>query len=701
VRMSLVLLVTATAGSSCSLWNRIDTCDEPATAPITVNRRFDGSQLVPSPFAIAPLPTGNGFVVFSSEVGGLSAEQATEIRSGRVTASGATLPSCERNDGLDDVLVPVNLADPARQVRDSAVAVSPPGGERPGLVVYRAKEGDRPRELWGLFIDPSGCPFVPESLRRKPFLIAAAPEGGDIAGPGAILLSPGSPNADFLVTWSEITPQNDLIKGRARVLRHFAGADFLPVAGGPRGEAVDLPPLVHSIYGVATARLSDGRTALAVHHSTGTFDSNVQIWIVSDRLEIVSGPLPVSLGQPRGEVLLGRSIVMAFDGQSLLVAWAEADHTTGQPRVFARVLDAAGQPRGPAFRAGSGAVVTDNYLSTTAWPGNGFLLAWREEGGATAGAGPRIMARAIRSDGQFAFSGASCSARDFAIAGAAEGERRQVALATLPSSDLLAIWTDETRKGADSSGTSLQGKLLLAKSFFPEGLPPPRALPPGMVGPVPDAGADGPPDGPSPLMPMCNPTPGSARGGEACRCDTDCEPGASCVSERVAGVPGGACLKRCDATMPTACGPGGFCLTDGTNLMSGFCLRACTKASDCPAGRVCFDGACNYHCSADSDCLSGHCDPYRSLCSDGTPRTGGGLSAKCLRREDCRSGFCTSDSRRCLTTCQASRPACPEGGICALVDGDLGTCYPPCVNGNCVDPTLICRLTPAGVRYCR
>src|SRR5690242_974733 len=99
-RWCLLLALVPLAG--CTVWNRIEACQGAQPAPIPVNHRFDGTQNVGSPWAAAPLPSGNALVAFASEVAGRSLTDASEIRSVRVTAGGGSLPSCERNDNLDD-----------------------------------------------------------------------------------------------------------------------------------------------------------------------------------------------------------------------------------------------------------------------------------------------------------------------------------------------------------------------------------------------------------------------------------------------------------------------------------------------------------------------------------------------------------------------------------------------------------------------
>jgi hypothetical protein len=276
-----------------------------------------------------------------------------------------------------------------------------------------------------------------------------------------------------------------------------------------------------------------------------------------------------------------------------------------------------------------------------------------------------------------------------------EGDRRQPAIAHLAGHDLLAVWSDDTRTGADSSGSAVTGRLIEAARLFPGSLRP-GGSPPPALGLAPATGAEGPP----PSRPVCGEVPGSAGLDGPCVCDADCAPGSECLVEAATGFPGGNCVKNCDTSKPQECGPEALCIPNGpVETHSGLCFAGCATSGDCVPGRVCSSGACFPRCTSDAECRSRHCDPYRQLCSDGTPSKGGGIYDRCLRNEDCRSGLCTH--RRCQTPCLVGRAPCPEGGVCVSLGAeDAAACHPPCPDGTCTDAALTCVKDGSG-RYCR
>ena len=185
--------------------------------------------------------------------------------------------------------------------------------------------------------------------------------------------------------------------------------------------------------------------------------------------------------------------------------------------------------------------------------------------------------------------------------------------------------------------------------------------------------------------------PGGSLDGWRCRCDDDCTAGAICLVEAVAGDPGGVCQRACD--MPgVTCSAGAACRTE---LPDPLCYAQCTSPADCQAGRVCDGEWCVSRCQADAECLSGHCDPWQAACTDGTPRSGGGLFAACTSHDECRSNLCTEHG--CVTLCSLSRDGCPDGAICfGAGDTDSGLCGQPCgTTLDCDDSRLECVGVPA------
>jgi hypothetical protein len=199
--------------------------------------------------------------------------------------------------------------------------------------------------------------------------------------------------------------------------------------------------------------------------------------------------------------------------------------------------------------------------------------------------------------------------------------------------------------------------------------------------------------------PSCVSGDGTIHDGYPCACDSDCETGASCWTEAETGVPGGLCVRLCDPD-GNDCAAGYVCSVAGDQTF-GTCKQTCTVSSDCPPYRACSESElCEALCSAEGDCQSGICDTYTARCVTTTPATtGAGIWARCTFDADCRSGYCSPISGRCQTSCQISRLACPESGICAT-DGllsDEGICLPRCrSDGSCADPQLECSAVEPG-----
>jgi hypothetical protein len=681
----------------CTVWNKVEVCDQKSAPPLTVNHGVEGTQKTGSPAAMVPLPNGNAVVVFVSQIAGRSPEDAMEIRSVRLTSAGARLPSCDHNDQLDDVLVAVDPANPAKQVHDSAWLAPPLAAGRVGLITYRVDEADHPSELWGMWLQSDGCPFLSSSDRRQPFLIAQAMPGEILAGNSAVALGSG-PDDDFLVLWEELSPV-DGFHAKARVARMTPiGPQFLPTTLARDGGVAELPDISDTLYSLAPVVIGKGQVAVAVHFSTDLKDSNVTVRFFDDRLAPISPPAAVAEGQTRGDVIGGRSVTAAFDGRTLLVGWL-AEDPGGRVTLFTRALDAAGGPRGPARRLSiGGGGGSDGFPAAAAWKDHGFVVAWRQQDGQPDAPGASILGRLLDGNGQPAFTGMGCGEAPFVIAHQADGDRRQPSLAALRSTDVLAVWTDDGKSGADRSEASVRGRLLSANGLFVG-----DEYPGGAPGRAPaDAGAVVAPHGPDGGGPASCGAPGSALAGQPCTCNTDCESGVKCVTEPSTGIPGGTCAKACVQGTPDSCGGGSMC-RGPTGTPDGYCYKACTATAECGPYRVCQDGRCLAYCGSDADCRSGHCDPYRNFCSaDAQPLSGVGLYQPCLRNDDCRSRQCLPANGRCISTCSPEKPNCPEGAVCVpFPDGGGGTCLFPCVDGKCTDPKTSCYTDPrSGKKGC-
>lgn len=683
--------LVAVIAAGCSAWNRIDVCEQKQTTPVTVNQRFEGVQRL-SPASVVALPGGNAVAVFTSEVGGRDFGEVTEIRSTRLTPDGARVLSCDKNDVVDDLLVPADLAMPGKQLRESIWVAPPPGSNRPGLVTYRTEEGGRPQEIWGFQMESDGCPYGTSSDRRKAFLIAGAGPGGSVFGNSAVALGgPDHPFDDFMVIWQELGADM-IMRSKARVLRLSAnGAEFLPTVPSQEGAAVDLLSVPEFTWGLAPALVGD-KVAVAVHYGSQT-SSNVAVWFFDDRLQAQGPPVQVARDGKRGELLLGRVVTAAWDGRTLLVGWIHQEGN--RVRMFTRALDGNGYPRGPALRVGTAAGVNDGFGTAMAWPDQGFLVAWRQQGGQGDASGPRLMGRLLDPNGRPAFTGQACGEEPFVIAHQPDGDREMPNLVRLESNDALASWTEGSKKAADTSGSSIQARILAVGSLFVGKARPGSGVRPPLVDADPRAGDGGP-------VNMCAvDTPATRRSGEQCLCDTDCETGSTtCAIELPEGFPGGMCIKPCDPKQPDSCGEGGLCKGNAT---AGFCWRTCATHADCGPGRACWGTpkTCYPYCASDAECRSGHCDPYRGLCAE-TARSlpGKGVWEECLRHDDCRSRFCFmirpasggATINRCATSCYPPKANCPAGTACVpYPSGDGGLCLPDCTpQQTCTNPLHTC-----------
>jgi hypothetical protein len=181
-------------------------------------------------------------------------------------------------------------------------------------------------------------------------------------------------------------------------------------------------------------------------------------------------------------------------------------------------------------------------------------------------------------------------------------------------------------------------------------------------------------------VPPCLPADGFA--GAACTCDRQCNVNAVCGTEQNTGFPNGWCFQPCGGSDSVP--DGALCETVQDAAVVN---PACTPGDDeCRSGYLCADllpplAWCTPVCSEDSQCSTGHCDLYTTLCQP-SPTTGGTTGDPCVLESDCRSGYCYQPplfpSGYCYSWCNLADPACPDNAICVPVGTEYGACLAAC-----------------------
>lgn len=143
-----------------------------------------------------------------------------------------------------------------------------------------------------------------------------------------------------------------------------------------------------------------------------------------------------------------------------------------------------------------------------------------------------------------------------------------------------------------------------------------------------------------------------------------CLPGDRCGPDGCTAEPcaAGSCERGCAATCPTADGADGDPCAGDLECASGACLAV---------------GVCGRLCAADGSCPEGtSCDESgRREC---VPEPGG-FGDACSGPADCASALCLAVDElppTCTVACGDGEPECPEGHLCASVEG-TAVCAPP------------------------
>jgi hypothetical protein len=95
-----------------------------------------------------------------------------------------------------------------------------------------------------------------------------------------------------------------------------------------------------------------------------------------------------------------------------------------------------------------------------------FLVAWRAD--SCDSSGTSIRAAALDRDGKIVFANRSCGAHDFQLNDSSRGDQGDIALATLGSGKIMAVWTDRGLNGFDRSVAAIRGANFSRSDLVPE-----------------------------------------------------------------------------------------------------------------------------------------------------------------------------------------------------------------------------------------
>jgi hypothetical protein len=207
--------------------------------------------------------------------------------------------------------------------------------------------------------------------------------------------------------------------------------------------------------------------------------------------------------------------------------------------------------------------------------------------------------------------------------------------------------------------------------------------------------------------------------GKGCGCQTDCDFGQVCVTEKV-GFPGGFCAQGC--TDVADCQSGFDCveLTPG-DPDTRLCWPQCDTTKDCRQGYVCgpflavlpagqaahlpSGNFCQSFCQSDADCpITKMCNHFDGGCGHRQPEQSD-IGEACASANDCTQiCFTDTDGGYCSAMCSLVNPGCPEGSACeaTLVDaGDFGSCLQECTDASDCRTGYTCAKGDSGKKVCR
>ncbi|MCB9525118.1 MAG: thrombospondin type 3 repeat-containing protein [Myxococcales bacterium] len=194
--------------------------------------------------------------------------------------------------------------------------------------------------------------------------------------------------------------------------------------------------------------------------------------------------------------------------------------------------------------------------------------------------------------------------------------------------------------------------------------------------------------------------PGACREGRSLclggfiQCNSDNDPAA----ERCNGADDD-CDGRVDEEVRNACGACGDAGLDGCDGLDNDCDGQIDEDPDCPAGRICLEGACrnpcvNLECPGGQRCVEGacvdlcdladcapgwRCDPQNGQCSDPC------AAVSCDEGEACVDGACVGPDDCAAAGCPNGQRCSADGCVpdpCADIECEIGQF---CRGGRCVD----------------
>jgi hypothetical protein len=694
-------IAAALALLSCSLTNQIDACDKSVPTPVAVNQRVDGTQKLGSSRSMAVMPSGETLVMFNSSVDTNKDHQ--EARAVRITSSGAPVGGCIVLTEREQVLFPVNQADPSRQLTSISAIARPPaakGLDSTGLALLTHGIGSGSTDLVATTFAPQGC-FVDLGGTDQGTVVRSPPPDRVVLprgiGPLVLSLSPENDHQRYILMWTEMATVELSFRAMALPLSVSRGGIIdtdlstgqlppvveLGLAGGPllAGlEAFVIDSDVHVFWAA-----SKGESSYALF--TRTFDSKLQP--KGDVFAIETG---LTFGALSGDNIISA----AYDGDHVLVVWTEGT------RAVARSYLPDGSSAGDSVELGSGEGASDSQIKAASVPGGGFLVLWRQQIGAASGGNSAVGFRMVALDtyGRKVFNNMACDQTDFQLVSAGSGDLGEAALDVTLDDRVVAAYT---ASGAGQSGLVQSDVKLLSftlADLFPGGTLRSATATGGTVGP--------PPAKYDQSHPSCT-DPHAGKPDRACRCNDECDPGGRCLTEEIRGLAGGTCRFECVPGAAGGCPAGSTCEPSVDDPTTGACRTKCKTDSDCGFGRICApdNGTCFGMCNLDSDCRTGVCDHYTNLCGTRHSNPGGvGLGIPCSADLDCKSNYCgfPGDAwyeNRCVTDCRTDVSGyCPEGATCISLSASYGSCAIPCVNGSCSIPGLVCTKFRDGNDYC-